>query len=111
MTKRVKIDFKAWPEIKYLTEQLKAAREKQGFTQLQVAKILGTAQSYVASLENGYSNPTAQLLAQLARLYKVEPSSFWLDKPVKRRSDLPKRVKPTASGETPAEEAGEGDEG
>lgn len=91
MTKRLKIDFKAWPEVKHLTQQLKAARENAGLTQLQVAKILGTAQPYIASLENGYSNPTFQLLAQLTRLYKIPLTDLMTDKVINRRVDHPKR--------------------
>ena len=75
-----------------MTEQLKAAREEAGLSQLQVAKKLDTAQTYIGSIENGYGNPSAQLLAQLARLYKVPASTFLPDKVVRKSPKQTRRV-------------------
>lgn len=90
VSRRIKIDFKAWPEVKYMAARLKEARENAKLTQLQASMILGTGQTYVASLENGYTNPTFQLLAQCARAYKVPMSFFVPDKTVRRRPDAPR---------------------
>lgn len=100
---RVQIDFKAWPEIKHLTEQMVTARKAAGYTQLQAAKIMGTGQSYLADLENGYVNPSFQLLAQMARAYKVPMTTFCLQKAVNRRPDAPRSARSQKpSGPPPA---------
>lgn len=88
---RIKIDFEAWPEIKHMAEQLKRGREKVGMTQGQVAEEIGTAQTYIAAVENGFGNPSAQLLAQLARLYKIAPGSLFPKTIVKMSPHIVKR--------------------
>lgn len=106
MTKRVKIDLKAWPEVKFMIAELIKAREAAGLTQSQAAKILGTGQSYVAALEGGFTNPSFQLLAQMARAYQVPVSAFSPDKVYKLRPDAPRgRTPPPSAAPAGGEEA------
>lgn len=90
MAKRVLIDVKAWPEIKFMADRLALARQEAKLTQEQAAIILGTSQSYIAAVEKYYANPTVQLLAQMARAYKIPMSELVPDKAVRRRPDAPR---------------------
>lgn len=91
--KRGQVDLAAWPEVKHMTGQLVKAREEAKLSQAQAAKILGTAQSYLAELEKGRVNPTFQLLAALARAYKVPMARFSPDKVVRRPADTQRGVR------------------
>ncbi|NSX34475.1 helix-turn-helix transcriptional regulator [Brevundimonas vesicularis] len=95
MTKRVKIDLVAWPEVRVMLAEVIKAREAAGLTQTQAAKILGTGQSYVAALEGGFTNPSFQLLAQMARAYKVPMTAFVPDKVYNKRPNAPRGRTPT----------------
>lgn len=63
-------------EHRYVVEQLKKAREESGYSQSQVAKLLGTTQSHISKLESGQRLIDVVLLKSLARLYKKEISFF-----------------------------------
>lgn len=94
MTKRVAIDLSAWPEVRVMLAELIKAREEAGLTQTQAAKLIGTGQSYVAALEGGFTNPSFQLLAQMARAYKVPMTRFVPDKVYNRRPNAPRGRSP-----------------
>lgn len=50
---------------------LRAAREAKGFTQKQVAELLGRKQQIVGHWETGYSQPDANTLFELCDLYEL----------------------------------------
>lgn len=52
-------------------ERLKAERIKKGVTEVEIAKELGVAQSYISKLENGIKNPSNGMLIALAKYYDV----------------------------------------
>jgi transcriptional regulator with XRE-family HTH domain len=53
--------------------QLKAEREKKGWTQERVAALLGVSQSYLAQLEKGNRRMTDRLVRAAAELYETSP--------------------------------------
>jgi putative transcriptional regulator len=52
--------------------QLKALREKRGFTQEAMAKRVGISRAYLARLEMGRHDPKLSLLTRLAKVLKVK---------------------------------------
>ena len=48
---------------------IRVLREKNGFSQQQVAEVVNVSQQAVASWENGLSKPRADLLPRLAALF------------------------------------------
>lgn len=60
-----------------LSERLKQARKNKGLSQSTLAKMIGTGQSTIASLENGDNKSTTRIL-DIARALNVSPN--WLEK-------------------------------
>ncbi len=63
-------------EHKHIIEQLKKAREKVGFDQKRVAKLLGKTQSYVSKVESGQRRLDVVQLKEFARIYKKSMDYF-----------------------------------
>lgn len=61
---------------KYLIEQLKAARQKAGLNQKEVARLLGRTQSYVSKVESGQRKIEAIQLRRFAKIYKKDLAFF-----------------------------------
>lgn len=59
-------------------ERIKEAREKNGYTQSALAKVLGISRSAVNAWEMGVSVPSAQYLVELSKLFNVS-TDFLLD--------------------------------
>jgi transcriptional regulator with XRE-family HTH domain len=51
--------------------EIRAARERRGLTQSQLAKELGVSGAYVQKLEAGRANPTIGQLANVARSLRM----------------------------------------
>src|SRR5260370_7470909 len=56
--------------------QLKAARLKKGWVQVQVAEYLGVTQAYVNMLENGKRRLTPALSRRVTALYSLSPETL-----------------------------------
>lgn len=52
-------------------ERIKQLREKQGYTQTELAKMLGVTRSCVNAWEMGISVPSTQSLVQLAQIFDI----------------------------------------
>ena len=52
-------------------ERIKKLREKQGYTQTELAKMLGVTRSCVNAWEMGLSTPTTQYIVALSKLFHV----------------------------------------
>ena len=63
-------------EYKKITEKLRKARIKAGFTQEQVAEKLGKTQSYVSKSEAGERRLDVTELKKFANLYKKDIINF-----------------------------------
>lgn len=59
-----------------LGDRLRQSRKKKGFTQVYVAKIIGSTYQTVSNYERGERDPDTETLAVLANLYEV--SAAWL---------------------------------
>lgn len=60
-----------------LSEKLKDAREKLGFTQEEVAKQIGTSSNYYAKIERGEINVTIKKLSKLIRVLKINSADIF----------------------------------
>lgn len=60
----------------FLVEQLKKGRKEAGLDQADVAKLLGTTQSYVSKIESGQRRIDVFQLRKFARIYKKDLSFF-----------------------------------
>lgn len=52
-------------------ETLKKLRESKGLSQLKLASLIGVSRSTIAMWESGKSQPSLEMLAELARLFEV----------------------------------------
>lgn len=52
-------------------ERIKQLREKQGYTQTELAKMLGVTRSCVNAWEMGISVPSTQSLVQLSQIFDI----------------------------------------
>lgn len=59
-----------------LGQRLKAARLAKGLNQVEAAKALGVQQRFVSKLECGEKYPSVEMLAKLARLYRVSEADL-----------------------------------
>lgn len=64
---------------KFLTEQLKKARQETGLNQEEVAKILGRSQSYISKIESGQRRVDVVQLKEFAKTYK-KPLDYFIKK-------------------------------
>ena len=60
-----------------IAEKLKMARLKTGMTQAQVAQATGKSPKLVGHWETGYSQPDADTLSVLFKLYHVDANVFF----------------------------------
>ena len=68
---------------------IRVLREKNGFSQQQVAEVVNVSQQAVARWENGLAKPRADLLPQLAALFHCTIDELFRD---------PETQKPPAAG-------------
>jgi transcriptional regulator with XRE-family HTH domain len=61
------------------TDLLVSARERKGWTQIELARQLGVAQSTVSRIEQGSALPRPALAVRLARLLEVSLSEIYPD--------------------------------
>lgn len=61
---------------KFLTKQLKKARQETGLDQEEVAKILGRSQSYISKIEAGQRRVDVVQLKEFAKTYKKSLDYF-----------------------------------
>ena len=54
-----------------LSEQLKAIRKANGFTQIELSKVIGIERSTYASYETGRNRPDVSLLEKIAKAFGV----------------------------------------
>lgn len=54
-----------------VADRIKALREKAGYTQTQLSKILGITRSGVNAWEMGISVPSTQYIVELAQIFQV----------------------------------------
>lgn len=54
-----------------LAEKLRAEREKKGVTTVEVAKAIGTSQSFISHIESGRKTPSTAVIVDIAKYYAV----------------------------------------
>lgn len=81
MTKRVKIDVVAWPEVKHFADAFKDARKKAGIKQIELEQRTGLTQAYLSAVENYQANPTLQTMATMCRGIDVSLASLMPEEP------------------------------
>jgi len=76
-------------------QRLAALRKERGWTQPQLAEVLGVTVKTVTYYERAASNPTAKTLDRIAEVFGIDPSELinGLDsRPRKRKSGPPSRL-------------------
>lgn len=82
-----------------LGERLKALRNEQGLTLVQLGQRVGLSASYLSQIERGVAMPSLPRLATIARALDVEVAYFFEDdvsSPYPIRSNQSRRLKGTA---------------
>lgn len=57
---------------KLIGEVIKARRHELKYTQIRLAELVGTAQSYIAEIENGKSKPSLPMLKRIADALQID---------------------------------------
>lgn len=64
-------------KVKYeIGSRIRKYREERGFSQKELAEMLGVSNSRVSNWEQGINRPDANILAELCRALKVSPSDL-----------------------------------
>lgn len=61
--------------------KIKEQREKQGWTQSDLARIVGVSLSFIGMIESGGSNPSLKTLSKIAKAFKVDTNYFLEETP------------------------------
>lgn len=59
-----------------LGDKIKTAREKQRYTQMQLAEMIGTTSGYISQIERGIKNPSLATLEKIAEALKIKTKSL-----------------------------------
>ncbi|GMQ56821.1 hypothetical protein AN1V17_12150 [Vallitalea sediminicola] len=62
-----------------MRKELKDARLRKNFTQLQVANLVGIDRSSYSNIERGNKNPSYQVVIKLKKILDVEDDKIFLD--------------------------------
>lgn len=73
---RVEISASAWPEIATFATRVTEARKARGWSQDALAAETGLTQSYISAVEQRMTNPSFQVMIQIARGLGVKLSSL-----------------------------------
>jgi len=80
MARETPISADVWPELAFFAAQVRKAREEKRMTQAQLAEVVGTAPTYISSLEGLKVNPTFQQMVTFALKLEKPLSYFILDR-------------------------------
>lgn len=58
--------------MKIVNKQVKEARKKAGFTQVELSENIGISRSYLAGVEAGRYNPSVKVLISIAEACRVD---------------------------------------
>jgi len=68
---------------KQIGKNLRAIREKRGWTQEELADYSGLHRTYISGVERGLRNPTIQIVARLSKALRVVPAIFFTETDLK----------------------------
>ena len=68
----VKVEYDAMASEYAVIKSIIASRHKQGWSQQELAKRVGTRQPVISRLESGVSNPTLELLQRVATALELK---------------------------------------
>lgn len=75
--------------INFIPERLKEAREIRGYTQTELAQLLGISRQAMSQFENSMAVPSAKTLAELALVLRVPVRYFTTERPRTTRRTSP----------------------
>jgi len=85
------------PIKKLLGERIREIRKSKGFTQEQLAEMVGVEPRHISRVEGGYNSPSIERLAKISEALGVPINEFFnfmhLDTPAKRLSDIDSLIK------------------
>jgi transcriptional regulator with XRE-family HTH domain len=65
--------------MKRLGEKVRTLRKREGWTQTQLAEILGVDQSHIVKLEKGDRTPSLEILIKLTQIFQVTSDQLIMD--------------------------------
>jgi transcriptional regulator with XRE-family HTH domain len=71
------IDCRAQPAHKRLVSILIRERRRRGLKQVEVAKLMGRSQTWIARIESGQRRIDICEFRDFARLYDIDPLKLW----------------------------------
>lgn len=80
-------------------DRLKQAREAKGYTQGQLAKLLGVTKSAVSNYESGSNHVKEQILYKIFDVLEVDPNYLWQDEMAEVNSNALKQFPATKQEE------------
>ena len=85
------------PIKKLLGERIREIRKSKGFTQEQLAEMIGVEPRHISRVEGGYNSPSIERLAKISEVLEVPINEFFnfmhLDTPAKRLKDIEDIIK------------------
>lgn len=82
---------------KLLGERIREFRKNKGFTQEQLAEMIGVEPRHISRIEGGYNSPSIERLAKISDALDIPIKEFFnfmhLNTPDKRIEDIDKLIK------------------
>lgn len=66
----------AWPHT-VLMQNLRQIRRARGFSQVELAEMVGCSQGMISKIEKGQANPTLDIIEAIAGALKVSPAAVF----------------------------------
>lgn len=63
-----------------IAEKIKTKRKESGLSQKEIAKITNISQNYISQIENGKSQPTADIIKEICNALEISANWLILDK-------------------------------
>lgn len=78
MATAIEIDLVAWPEMATVAARMKQYRVEAGFSQQDLAKLVGTTQNYISMMEQPRADAKLTTLLKVARALRRPISDFFI---------------------------------
>jgi|TergutMp193P3_1026864.scaffolds.fasta_scaffold47432_2 transcriptional regulator with XRE-family HTH domain len=73
---------------------LKEFRKNEGFSQMKLAEYCNTSPSYIGEIEVGRKFPSTEMIEKIAKVLRIEPYHFFVDRTKNNNASRSKDVYP-----------------